>query len=116
MPEETIDYKKLYEQEQKKVSVLQQRLSSFELPGKTKLYYAVQRNMNDLADLLNGINLKDVNIEDPKDKTMERLKIIWPSIASLSTTLAILADSAGISGDEKKDLSKGTSFLDKNIS
>jgi hypothetical protein len=97
----------------KKVASLEQKLQSYESPGKTKLFYALQRNMNDLADMLNGIKLKEVDIDDPKNKTMERLKMIWASIASLSATLQVLGESSGITGDEKADMAKKTSFLDK---
>lgn len=116
MQEESVDdIKRLLELEKKKVAALEQKLQSFELPGKVKLYYALNRNMNDLADMLNGMKLKDVDIDDPKNKTMERLKMIWASIASLSTTLQVLGESSGITGDELKDTKKGASFMDKNI-
>jgi len=103
---ESIDYKKLYEQEQKKVKVLEEKVASFEGPGKAKLYYSLNRNMNDLADMLNARSLKSVNIDDASDKTMERMKIIWSAIKSLSETLAILGQSAGITGNEEEDLRK----------
>ncbi len=106
MSEETIeDYKK-------KVAVLEQKIALFETPGKIKLYYALNRNMNDLADMLNGVNLKNVSIDDPKDKTMERLKIIWPAIAALSNTISVLGESAGITGNESEDTKRKVSFID----
>lgn len=104
MSEEEIDYKKLYEQEQKKVSVLEQKVAAFEGPGKAKLYYAVNRNMSDLADMLNAKSLKTVNIDDAADKTMERMKIIWSAIKSLSETLSVLGVAAGVTGNEQDDL------------
>jgi len=102
MPEE-IDYKKLYEQEQKKVSVLEQKIASFEGPGKAKLYYALNRNMSDLADLLNAKSLKNVNLDDASDKTMERMKIIWSAIKTLSESLGTLGATSGITGNEQDD-------------
>jgi hypothetical protein len=114
MPEETIESLKIeLRQEKDRVRILEQKLQAFELPGRIKLYYALNRNMNDLADMLNRIDMKTISIDDPKDKTMERLKIIWPSIASLASTIQILGEAAGVTGDEKKDTSRKTSFLDK---
>jgi len=104
MPEEPEDFKKLYEQEKKKVSLLEQKVAAFEGPGKAKLYYAVNRNMSDLADMLNAKSLKSVNIDDAADKTMERMKIIWSAIKSLSETLSVLSVAAGITGKEDEDL------------
>ena len=111
MPDE-VDYKKLYEQEQKKVKALEERATTFEMPGKVRLYYSLNRNMNDLADMLNGINLKGMDITDPKDKTIERLKIIWASIGSLSGTISVLGESAGVSGNEAEDSKRRVSFID----
>lgn len=104
MPEESIDeLKKLLDQEKKKVAVLEQKVSAFEGPGKAKLYYALNRNMNDLADMLNAKSLKNVNMDDKDDRSMERMKIIWGSIKSLSEILPILGISAGITGNEQDD-------------
>lgn len=102
MPEE-IDYKKLYEQEQKKVAVLEQKVAAFEGPGKAMLYYALNRNMNDLAQLLNAKSLRNVNMDDKDDRTMERMKIIWGAIKSLSEILPVLGLAAGITGNEADD-------------
>lgn len=110
MPEEAVDYKKLYEQEQKKVSVLEQRVASFEDNGRSKMYYALNRNMNDLADMLNGINIKTIAIDDPKDKTIERLKMIWASMTTLGETLAVFGQSSGVL--KKGDVDDKTPFIE----
>lgn len=109
------DYKVLYEKEKKRADVLQAKLDSFELQGKAKLYYSLNRNMSDLSDLLDNIELKNVNMDDPKDKTMERLKLIWASVNPLVSTISLLGESSGITGDEKKDTAKKGSFLDKAV-
>jgi len=111
-----INYKELYEKEEKKNIFLQSKLDSFDLQGKVKLYYSLNRNMADLSDMLDGIKMKDVNLDDPKDKTMERLKMIWASVKPLVETVSLLAESSGITGDEKKDTSKKGSFLDSALS
>lgn len=96
--------------------VLQQKLDSLNLQGKAKLYYSLNRNMADLSDMLDGIKMKDINLDDPKDKTMERLKMIWASVKPLVETISLLGESSGITGDEKKDTaSRKGSFLDTAI-
>lgn len=104
-----IDYKDLYEKAKAK-------LDSLELQGKAKLYYSLNRNMADLSDMLDSIKMKDINLDDPKDKTMERLKMIWASVKPLVETISLLGESSGITGDEKKDTAnrKG-SFLDSAV-
>lgn len=110
-----INYRELYEQEKKKVESLQKKLDSLELQGKAKLYYSLNRNMSDLSDMLDNTDLTKVNMDDPKDKTMERLKMIWASVKPLVETISLIGESSGITGDEKKDTAKKGSFLDKVI-
>lgn len=110
-----INYRELYEQEKKKVESLQKKLDSLELQGKAKLYYSLNRNMSDLSDMLDNTDLTKVNMYDPQDKTMERLKMIWASVKPLVETISLIGESSGITGDEKKDTAKKGSFLDKVI-
>jgi len=90
------DYKQLYE-------AAQAKLDSLNLQGKAKLYYSLNRNMAELSDMLDNIKMKDINLDDPKDKTMERLKMIWASVKPLVETISILGASSGITGNEKDD-------------
>ncbi len=110
-----INYKDLYEQEKKKVIAVQLKLDSLNLQGKAKLYYSLNRNMAELSDMLDGIKMKDINLDDPKDKTMERLKMIWASVKPLVETISLLGSSSGITGDEKKDTANKGSFLDSAL-
>lgn len=111
MPDE-LDYKKLYEQEQKKMAVLEKKLALYEKDGAVKLYYSLNRKMNEFADILNNTNLKDVKLDDPKDKTFERLKVIWNDSSGLAVAVKSLGESAGITGDEDKDNKRKVSFID----
>lgn len=99
----------------KKNADLEKRIASMEISGKAKLYYSLNRNMADLSDMLDGITMKDVNLDDPKDKTMERLKMIWASVKPLVETISLLGASSGITGDEAKDTARKTSFLDSAL-
>jgi hypothetical protein len=102
---ESIDeLRRLLEQEKRKTSLLTEKISSYEGPGKAKMYYALNRQLSDLADLINAKSLKNINIDEAADKTLERMKIVWGSIKSLSEILPILAQSAGLTGKEEEDL------------
>ena len=80
-----------------------QKLAFFELNGIAKLYYALNRKSNEMADLLNKHTLTTVALDDPKDKTFDRLKIIWNDSSSLAEAIKSLEQTAGITGDEEKD-------------
>jgi len=115
MTDELPELKRQLAAEKQKVSVLEQKLQSLGLQGKAKLYYSLNRNMADLSDMLDNIKMKDVNLDDPKDKTMERLKMIWASVKPLVETISLLGESSGITGDEKKDTARKGSFLDSAL-
>lgn len=104
MPEEVPDYKKLYEQEQKKVVLLLEKISGYEGPSKAKLYYAINRQVSDLADMINSKSLKNIDISDGADKSIDKMKIVWGAVKSLCEILPLLAQSAGITGNEQEDL------------
>ncbi len=94
------------EKYKKQVDVLEQKLSLYEQNGAAKLYYSLNRKMNEMADLMNKTKLSDLSLDDPKDKTFERLKVIWNDAASIATAVKTLGESAGVTNDEKKDVER----------
>lgn len=95
------------ESAQNQISALQKRIDFYETNGPARLYYAINRKASEMAELLNSKNLTTIAIDDPKDKTFERLKVIWADSASISEALKSLAVSAGmITGVEQADVSK----------
>jgi hypothetical protein len=109
---EDIDYKKLYEDEKHKNDLLKKKIDDFSLPSKSKLFYSLNRHQNNWADTLNGIDLSLINVDDPKDKTVERLKIIYALIGANAPIVDALRLSAGITGDEDKDMASRKPFVD----
>lgn len=81
----------------------QARIDLYEQNGAAKLFYALNRKMNEMADRLNDTNLRTINLDDPKDKTFDRLKVIWNDAASIATAVKALGETAGITNDEDKD-------------
>ena len=78
-------------------------INQYEQNGAAKLFYSLNRKMNEMADMLNKSNLSTLDLTDPKDKTFERLKIVWNDAASIATAVKELGDAAGITNDEEKD-------------
>ena len=72
--------------------------------GDAKLYYAMQRKMTEMANILNKHSLADVDIEDKNSKTFERITAILEKAEKISSTASGLAIIAGITGDEEKDV------------
>src|ERR1700754_4662535 len=90
----------------KDLESLQKRIDSYEENGPAKLFYALNRKAWEMADLLNSINLKNVAIDDPKDKSFERLRYIINDSSSVAAAVKALGDTAGITGDEDADIKR----------
>lgn len=87
-----------------KIEELQKKIALYEQNGAAKLFYALNRKMNEMADTLNKSTLSTLDLTDPKDKTFERLKVVWNEAASIATAVDTLGRSAGVTGNEKDDI------------
>lgn len=85
---------------------LQEKIKLYERNGAAKLFYALNRKMNEMADRLNATDLKTITLDDPKDKTFDRIKVIWNDAASIALAVKALGDTAGITNDEVEDTGK----------
>lgn len=86
------------------IESLRAKLKVYEENGPAKLYYALSRKMWEMADLLNATNLKTLDLGDPKDKTFDRLKVIWNDSSSISSAVQALGIAIGATGSEDKDI------------
>ncbi len=83
---------------------LKQRLELYEQNGGAKLYYSLNRKMNEMADMLNDNSLSSINIDDPKDKTFERVFKLLEKSQLIATSAQTLRTFAGITGNEEEDV------------
>ena len=88
------------------IESLQTKIALYESNGAANLYYALNRKMNEMAGIMNKNNLTTLSLDDPKDKTFERLKTIWNDASSIAIAVKDLGAIAGVTGDEEKDISK----------
>lgn len=85
------------------VEELKKIIALYESNGSAKLFYALNRKSNELADLLNRQSLANLDLTDAKDKSFERLKIAWNEAATIANAIKVLGETAGITNDEAKD-------------
>lgn len=97
---------------EKEIQDLEKRLKTYEENGAAKLFYSLQRKANEMADLLNCNSLSNISIDDAKDKTFDRIFKILEKSQTVSESIRALRDSAGITGDESKDVGRKP-FLDR---
>lgn len=82
------------------------KLRSIYENGGAKLYYAQQRKMSEMANVLNKYSLESMDMVSKSDATFERVFKLLEKSESISTAAAGLAASAGVTGDEEKDVNK----------
>lgn len=97
---------------EKEVFALQKELQLYKKSGGGRLYYALIRKQNEMADLLNESTLRASIVES--DKSFERLRYLWNDAKDLVINTKILGEAMGVTGNEERDISRLTTFLDKN--
>lgn len=85
-----------------KITKLEEKLAKYEDNGVAKLYYSLNRKANEMAELMNAINLKDLDIDDPKSKSFDRLKVVWTGASEIAISLTQLGQMAGVLKADKK--------------
>lgn len=84
----------------------EQKLELYEQNGGAKLYYSLNRKMNEMADMLNDNSLKSINIDDPKDKTFDRVFKLLEKSQLIATSAQTLRTFAGVTGNEEEDIAR----------
>lgn len=96
----------------KQISVLEQRLAKYENHGGVRLYYSLNRKLNEIADVLNSVNIKDELNADGKDKTFERLRALWTDAEKIVTATQSISTMLKLTNDEEKDSNKKIPFIE----
>ena len=85
-----------------KIAKLEEKLRKYEDNGIAQLYYSLNRKANEMADLMNNVSLKDLDIDDPKSKSFDRMKVIWQGASEIAISITQLGQMAGVIKAEKK--------------
>lgn len=88
------------------IEELKKKIELYEQNGAAKLYYSLNRKMNEMADMLNRHNLSSLDVDDAKSKTFDRLKVIWNDAASIAQGIKSLGELAGVTNDEARDIAR----------
>lgn len=91
---------------EEKVIELEERLATYEQNGPAKLYYSLNRKMNEMGALLNKTDLGKIKLDDKDSKEFERLFKLLEKSQVISNAAEAVKQFAGISGDEKKDVER----------
>lgn len=86
--------------------MLKGRIRVYEENGAAKLYYALNRKMNEMADMLNDNSLNSINLDDPKDKSFDRIFKLLEKSETVASSAKVLGGIAGVTGKEEEDVSR----------
>jgi hypothetical protein len=91
----------------KKIAVLEQRLSAYENDAVYRGYYALNKIVNQQVDVLNEFNLKSEISQNPKeDKKYDRVKNVWEGLKAMIIDLNALKTELRLTGNEERDNKK----------
>ena len=63
--------------------------------GVSQLYDALNKKAQEMAEALNKVNLKNVDLDDPKNKTFDRLRAMWNDSTGLAEAIKSLGELTG---------------------
>lgn len=89
-----------------KITELEDKIKQYEQNGPAKLYYSLNRKMNEMAELLNKTNLSTVDLESKDSKEFDRLFKLLEKSQVISNAAESVKNFAGITGDEVKDVDR----------
>lgn len=92
--------------ETRKPLTAEQKILLYEQNGAAKMYYALNRKMNEIGDLFNSTTLTGVNIDDGKDKSFDRIFKLIEKAETIANAAKALKDFGGITGNEKEDIDR----------
>ncbi len=96
----------------KQVAVLEQRLASYQKHGGARVYHALNRKLNEIAEALNSVNITNELSSDGKDKRFERIRALWQDVDKIAIAAQSLAAMYKLTGDEEKDMTKLIPFIE----
>lgn len=83
---------------------LEEIISLYEQDGAAKLFYAINRKMNEMATLMNKNNLANLDLDDKEGKSFDRLFKLMEKAKVISDAAQTIQGFAGVTGDESKDI------------
>ena len=80
---------------------LQEKIDLYEADGIVGSYYALNRKLNEITNLLNSNNLSNLDLSDRNDGSWERVMKLFNSVGEINEVLKKLRMDNQLSGDEE---------------
>jgi hypothetical protein len=89
-----------------RIKELESKVKIYEQNGAAKLYYSLNRKMNEMADLLNKTSLTSIDLTDKDSKEFDRLFKLLEKSKVIGEAVQTVKGFAGVTGKEEEDINK----------
>lgn len=92
-----------------------EKLRLYEQDGIVGAYYALNRKLNEITELLNATDMSSIDMTDKDDKTMERVMKFFGSIGDINDAMKKLKLDNALTGDEDKDKARNKPLIEQLV-
>lgn len=92
-----------------------EKIRLYEQDGIVGAYYALNRKLNEITELLNNSSLSSLDLADKDDGTMERVMKFFNSVGDINDVMKKLKLDNSLTGDEEKDKSRKKPLIEELV-
>lgn len=92
-----------------------EKLKLYEQDGIVGAYYALNRKLNEITNLLNTTDLSRLDLSDKDDGTMERVMKFFNSVGDINDVMKKLKLDNSLTGDEEKDKTRQKPLIEQLV-
>lgn len=85
------------------MGILERKIELYESDGILGAYYALNRKLNEITELLNKTDLTKLDLSDKDDGSWERIMKLFNNVGDINDVMKKLKIDNSLSGDEEKD-------------
>lgn len=94
---------------------LEDKIKIYESDGIVGAYYALNRKLNEITNLLNNNDLSRLDLSDKDDGSWERVMKLFNSVGDINDVMKKLKMDNQLSGDEEKDKSRRKPLIEELV-
>lgn len=94
---------------------LEDKIKLYESDGIVGAYYALNRKLNEITELLNNSDISRLDLSDKDDGSWERVMKLFNSVGDINEVMKKLRMDNQLSGDEEKDKARRKPLIEELV-
>lgn len=94
---------------------LEDKIKLYESDGIVGAYYALNRKLNEITELLNNSDISRLDLSDKDDGSWERVMKSFNSVGDINEVMKKLRMDNQLSGDEEKDKARRKPLIEELV-